>query len=181
MFVLPAHLAGLQFVADNQFLVLALLLREGVVAGDGEGGTARADAVPPQFFGRLGLPVARQANAMHHAVAIAAEKLRIIGLLVRGQLDALAARLDFQVVQLRFDGRRPFPLQPGDAGAADGTVEIQHLRQSIHQAGPGDSAAEQHGQPLPPADTAEKQRPEDQQQRRTENEAHHDVELHNRI
>ncbi len=38
VFVLPAHLAGLQFVADNQFLVLAPLLREGVVAGDGEGG-----------------------------------------------------------------------------------------------------------------------------------------------
>src|SRR5262249_52009052 len=71
VFVLPARLAGLQFVADDQFLVFALLLRDGVVAYDGERGPAQTDASPPQFLRGPCLPIAAQAHTVDHAVAIA--------------------------------------------------------------------------------------------------------------
>src|SRR6266481_4731952 len=56
--VRPQHMAGVQFVADDQFILAPLFLRECAVAADGKGGPTQTDGLTPQLLRRMGGPIA---------------------------------------------------------------------------------------------------------------------------
>src|SRR5262245_45938332 len=76
--VLPDFRAGVGVVADDQFLVAELLLREKPIAYDGERRPSRADAMTPNFFGGILRPVRVDSDAAELGIAVGAAKARPI-------------------------------------------------------------------------------------------------------
>ena len=66
--------AGVQIVAGDEFVVVALLERDGAVTYDGETGIAQADGLLPEEFGGMRIPIGRQLHVGDVGIAIGAEK-----------------------------------------------------------------------------------------------------------
>src|SRR5579875_1618262 len=123
MFVLPDRIARLQLIADDQLLVLTLFLGDGVLTGDSERRPAEANALTPQLFGRLIIPVADQGDSVNDAVVVAPQELWIICVLRGGQLN-VRSTLNAQVRERCFVAFHPDPAQTRDSRAADSTIQL---------------------------------------------------------
>ncbi len=76
--VFPDLLPRLYVVTDGSFVLASLLLREGVLADDGERGPTGSDRAPPQFLRRPFVPIGPQMNAARDPVAFWPLELRPI-------------------------------------------------------------------------------------------------------
>ena len=74
----PDGFAGLHAIASDEFVLAALLLRDGIVADDRKRRPARADFVSPQFLRRMRLPIGFQLDALHLGPIAVAQETRII-------------------------------------------------------------------------------------------------------